>query len=52
MEVEIPYEKPLVIPVTMKVGTPGVPFSDTEQGPSVPGFRESWGDLPSWKDAA
>lgn len=36
MEVEIPYEKPLVIPVTMKVGDRG----------------QAWGDLQSWKDAA
>jgi DNA polymerase-1 len=36
MEVEIPYEKPLVIPITVKVGERGT----------------AWGDLPSWKDAA
>lgn len=36
MEVEIPYEKPLIIPVTMKVGTKG----------------EAWGDLSSWQEAA
>jgi len=32
MEVEIPYETPLVIPVTIKIGTKG----------------EAWGDLRSW----
>lgn len=35
MEVEIPYEKPLVIPVTMKIGEKG----------------QAWGDLPSWKES-
>ncbi len=32
MEVEIPYEKPLVIPVTLKIGMQG----------------QAWGDLTSW----
>lgn len=36
MEVEIPYEKPLVIPVTIKVGTKG----------------QAWGDLSGWQEAA
>lgn len=37
MEVEIPYEKPLVIPVTVKVGTEK---------------HRAWGDLQSWKEAS
>lgn len=37
MEVEIPYPEPLVIPVTVKVGTRE---------------KRSWGDLPSWREAA